>query len=193
MENQKQVIHGKRWTHYLVLLVILVCIVTVFAGCNRTQTPEEIAEKYMEAAWSSDFDKMAKYSAYDVYGYEIRDYDSEAAYFEEMSGWYGEEINSWASLSKVIHSSYDEEFTSMYGKYKISFECIGSKELELNNFTLHHTGGNKMNYCDWENITAVMEVTVQLTLTGESETVESTATVYLVQMGDSWKVINVDF
>lgn len=182
-------------------IVILACvIIALIIGVNTYvsyNSAESVAERYLEAFIYQNVSKLDKLSAFNYYAYLLSDYDlDKEVFFEEASDYLDEDIYSWDDYMKAMKAYVDEELVDMYGEYTVTFEATRTKSMSINKME------EEMSYWlemleeetgfDRDTISAVKEIAVKVKIVGEDEIERETATVYVVQIGHSWKVLDID-
>lgn len=182
-------------------IAILVCaaivLIAVVAGITSHNSPESVAERFVEAATYSDAVTMQKLAAFDYYNEVLYYYDGdEEAFFEWANKRYDIDVDNWKDYSKDMAEYSKEELSDEYGEYKITIEATKSKDISVKKLeeecdsTL--TSYEKHGSFDRDDIKDAKIVTVKFKIAGEDETERTTLSVYMVKVSGSWKVLYAD-
>lgn len=170
------------------VIAVVICLL-----CRGSAS--SVAKRFVKAYFGDSKTAMAL-TAYDWKQYEMYGYDDEEEYFEDISYYFDEEIESWNDCFKAVDDFQEENLEDTYGDYKISVEVTKTKDISVkkmleNNSSLLNTLESRGVF-DRDSIKDAKVVTVKAKIKGEDGTERDTFNVYLVKAGNGWKVLDYE-
>lgn len=198
--------HGAKKKHRTVgiaacAIVGVLIIVGVIAILNKSEKPEVVVEKYLNASMAFDYDTINKYSAFDmgtVMEWELANYStSEDEIREQLLDEYG-----MTDIKKIFQGPLKEKayesLKSQYGAdYIISVNIADTTELsksEMNDQLdayrdiLDSEDVPASNLIDIDKIKGMCRVRGKLSIEGSKDEDSDAFELYCVKMGGKWKV-----
>lgn len=175
-----------------ILLVLLIVIIACSGGAKKN------AHKYVKAMVKGDVIKACKYMAYDPKELILESADMDKdEFFEEMSDWMDEDIDSWRDVNKLMKEEMEDELEDEYGDYKITTKVVDVEKISVRKLKKEigesrlETLEDEIDF-DPDRIRAAKVVEVKVKIKGEDDTETERIEVYMVRIGLSWKVISPD-
>jgi len=183
-------------------LAAVLVLVGVIAAFSKTETPDVVVEKYLNALLAFDYDEICKYSAidYETYINEALTYASLFSSSDDRQ--YLLDTYGMTDIKKIFQEVIKEEIVEYlkdnYGRdYVIDVSISGSTELtksEMNKqIEAFRTDFN--SYVDADTLVplnkvkAMCSVRGRMSIEGSYDDDSETFEVYCVKIGGKWKVL----